>query len=70
MESSIIFFTRERLFMILIRESLFIVSTMEGLSVLFKFACTVCKSKINLFYFIFTHIFLILYLIFLVCVGL
>jgi len=53
MESTIIVFTRERLFilfmcvilfMFFIRESLFIVSTKERLVMLFKFTCTVCKS--------------------------
>ena len=43
-ESSIIFFIRERLSMLLIGESLFIVLTKERLFVLFQFPCTVDKS--------------------------
>jgi len=56
MESSIIVFTRERLFMqfmhirlfiLFMRKSLFIVFTKERLFMLFKFICTVYTSKIN-----------------------
>ena len=53
-----------RLFMLFIRDSLFIVFTKEREFMLFKFTCTLYKSKINQFYIIFTLIFLILYYIF------
>ena len=43
-DSSIIFFTSERLITLFIRESLFIVFTKERLFVLFKFTCAVYKS--------------------------
>jgi len=71
MSSSIIVFTRERLymlficvtlFMLFIRESLSKVFTKERLFMLFKFTCTVYKSEINFILFLHLYFWFLCYI--------